>query len=267
MLDDARAARELRRRAAPDPAIGGNVQSRIQLPSSVTNTSLSPPRRTSTSAPRSVRYSSSTRHANCTTSTGNARWLPSCGESFASSTMITSRRLAWATIFSWSRAPPAPLIRLKSGSTSSAPSIVMSTTGCSASVVSGMPTSRASSALAFDVGMPSTFCRSPDATSTPMRRIANSVVLPVPRPITIPELTKSTARSPAACLRSSRSVMAWSRSGRASHQTRRSCGLPPWGPSCRGGTGVRCGGGSGSCRRPAMPLRRRPGARTAGPRR
>ena len=82
--------------------------------------------------------------ANCTTSTGNAALLPSTGESFASSTTITSRRLACATIFSCSSAPPPPLIRLSSGSTSSAPSIVRSMTGCSASVVSGMPTSRAS---------------------------------------------------------------------------------------------------------------------------
>ncbi len=191
-------------------AIGGKVQSRIQLPSSVTKTSLSAPRRTFTSAPRSARYSSSSRHANCTTSTGSARCATrAAATSLVSSTTITSRRLAWATIFSWRSAPPAPLIRLKSGSTSSAPSMVRSMTGCSANVVSGMPTSAASSALAFDVGMPSTFCRSPDPTSTPIRRIADSVVLPVPSPTTMPELTKSAARSPAACLSSSRSVTTW----------------------------------------------------------
>jgi hypothetical protein len=74
--------------------IGANVQSMIQLASSVTNTSLSAPRRTFTSAPRSVRYSSSGFQANCTISTGSAAMLPSTGESFASSTTITSRRLA-----------------------------------------------------------------------------------------------------------------------------------------------------------------------------
>ena len=50
------------------------------------------------------------------------------------------------------------------------------------------------------------FCSSPDATRSPMRRIANNVVLPVPSPTTIPDSTKSTARSLAACFSSSRSV-------------------------------------------------------------
>ena len=60
--------------------------------------------------------------------------------SFGSSATITSRSLAAATIFSRSRAPPRPLIRLSEPvSISSAPSIVRSNRRCSAKLVSGMP--------------------------------------------------------------------------------------------------------------------------------
>ena len=49
------------------------------------------------------------------------------------------RAEAAATIFSRSSAPPPPLIKVRSGAISSAPSMVRSSSGVSSSVVSGMP--------------------------------------------------------------------------------------------------------------------------------
>ena len=59
---------------------------------------------------------------------------------------------AAATIFSRSSAPPPPLIRLRSGAISSAPSTVRSSSGVSSSVVSGMPSRSASRRVASEVG-------------------------------------------------------------------------------------------------------------------
>jgi hypothetical protein len=70
------------------------------------------------------------------------------------STMIMSRRLATATIFSRSSAPSSPLIRLSvPRSTSSAPSVVRSIRRCSAKDVSGIPAAAAWAAVPSDVGM------------------------------------------------------------------------------------------------------------------
>ena len=60
------------------------------------------------------------------------------------SAMTIMRAEAAATIFSRSSAPPPPLIRLRSGAISSAPSTVRSSSGVSSSVVSGMPQRSAS---------------------------------------------------------------------------------------------------------------------------
>lgn len=61
-----------------------------------------------------------------TTSTGRGALVPRHGTSLLSSTMMTSLTVAAATIFSLRRAPPSPLMRFMSPSTSSAPSIVTS---------------------------------------------------------------------------------------------------------------------------------------------
>ena len=63
------------------------------------------------------------------TATGTGQLLPSFCESFESSTTMIKRSVTCATIFSRRWAPPPPLMTLKSGSTSSAPSMVMSMRG------------------------------------------------------------------------------------------------------------------------------------------
>ena len=75
---------------------------------------------------------------NGTTSIGNGK-RPSIATHLESSAITTMRAEADATIFSRSSAPPPPLIRLRSGAISSAPSMVRSSSGVSSSVVSGMP--------------------------------------------------------------------------------------------------------------------------------
>src|SRR3989304_5111737 len=61
---------------------------------------------------------------------------------------------AAATIFSRNKAPPIPLIRFSAGSTSSAPSIARSSSGCSSRDVRGIPRSFAASAVAREAGTP-----------------------------------------------------------------------------------------------------------------
>src|SRR6185436_10048305 len=113
---------------------------------------------------------------------------------------MTSRRLACATTFSRSSAPPRPLIRSSPGVTSSAPSIVRSTSRASSGSISGIPTVRASASAAAEVGTPTTSRSWPDWSSRPIRLMAKTAVLPVPRPTTIPDCTSSTAHSAACCL-------------------------------------------------------------------
>ena len=66
--------------------------------------------------------------------------------------MTIMRAEAEATIFSRSSAPPPPLIRLRSGAISSAPSTVRSSCGVSSRVVSGTPSRSASLRVASEVG-------------------------------------------------------------------------------------------------------------------
>ena len=70
--------------------------------------------------------------------------------------MTIMRADAAATIFSRNSAPPPPLIRLRSGAISSAPSTVRSSSGVSSSVDSGTPTRSASRRVASEVGTPTT---------------------------------------------------------------------------------------------------------------
>mmetsp|Transcript_11416 Transcript_11416/g.70068 ORF Transcript_11416/g.70068 Transcript_11416/m.70068 type:complete len:236 (+) Transcript_11416:1625-2332(+) len=140
---------------------------------------------------------------NWTTSTGMASLLPpSPSTSLVSSTMQTNLSEANSTIFSRSSAPPLPLTRLRSGSTSSAPSMATSSFGCVSSVASGIPSASACSFVRSDVGTPTMFCSSPDFSSSPIRSTAKAAVEPVPRPTTMPLFTYSTAFH-AACFLSS----------------------------------------------------------------
>ena len=160
-----------------------------------------PPRRT----PRAPHRTTSMPKA--TTSTGTGACVPSRSTSLAPSTMMASCRLALATIFSRSKAPPSPLIRFKvPRSTSSAPSIVRSIWRCSAKEDSGMPAALACAAVRSDVGMPTK--RKPWRCRRARASTANAAVEPVPSPTTMPSWTSSTAASAAARFSASRSPSA-----------------------------------------------------------
>src|SRR5215472_1927621 len=81
--------------------------------------------------------------------------VPRRSTSLAPSMMMASRRLLDATIFSCSRAPPSPFIRLSvARSTSSAPSIARSIWRCGVKEVNGMPSAFARAAVRSEVGIP-----------------------------------------------------------------------------------------------------------------
>src|SRR5579883_2491014 len=110
--------------------------------------------------------------------------------------MTIIRSEAAATIFSRRSAPPPPLIRLSSGSISSAPSTVKSSRSTPSSVVRRIPQRSASWRVASEVGTPIT--SSPSRTRAPRSSTKCLAVDPVPRPSFIPSLTYSSARA-AAC--------------------------------------------------------------------
>lgn len=112
---------------------------------------------------------------------------PSVSTSFDSSAITIMRAEAAATIFSRKSAPPPPLISESSKSTSSAPSMVRSSSGVSSSVDSGTPSSRQSAAVRSDVGTPTILM--PAATFSASRRTNSSAVEPVPMPSRIPSVT------------------------------------------------------------------------------
>ena len=94
-----------------------------------------------------------------------------------------------STIFSRSSAPPPPFTRLRSGSTSSAPSIATSSSEYESSVASGMPRPSACFCVATDVGIATMSLSAPDLSSSPTRSTAKYAVEPVPRPTTMPDFT------------------------------------------------------------------------------
>src|SRR5262249_37358345 len=103
--------------------------------------------------------------------------------------------------FSRNRAPPSPLMRFRWGSNSSAPSMQTSRRRTSSRPESGMPYSRASFAVASDVGTPT--IAMPARTRSPIVRTIRAAVRPVPRPTTMFGSTRAAARSATACLISS----------------------------------------------------------------
>ena len=98
------------------------------------------------------------------TSTGSGK-RPSASTHLESSAITIMRSDAAATIFSRSKAPPPPLMRLSAGSISSAPSTVRSSRSISSSVVRAMPHRAASARVASEVGTPMTL--SPARTRSP----------------------------------------------------------------------------------------------------
>eukprot|EP01018_Ginkgo_biloba_P013124 Gb_35013 [translate_table: standard] len=128
---------------------------------------------------------------------------PSPSTSFDSSTTTTNLEEAASTIFSRSKAPPRPLTRLSSGSTSSAPSMARSIFGLSSRTDKGMPNEAACSAVRLEVGMPTISLSFPVLSNSPILATTNAAVEPVPRPNTMPLSTYSTALSAASFFRSS----------------------------------------------------------------
>ena len=94
-----------------------------------------------------------------------------------------------STIFSLSKAPPPPLTRFRSGSTSSAPSIATSSRENSSNVVKGMPSSSACSFVRTDVGTAMISFKVPSLSNIPNRSTANAAVEPVPSPTFMPLVT------------------------------------------------------------------------------
>ncbi len=154
--------------------------------------------RKATSAPNDSKYATCVFQPKGMTSTGTGHCVPNAGESLLSSTMMISRLLDWATIFSRKKAPPPPLIRLRFGSTSSAPSIVISISGCSSNVVNGTPNLFASCSMKREQGMPTMSVNWPSRNRPASLSIANNAVLPCPNPTTMPDSIKDTPRA-AAC--------------------------------------------------------------------
>ncbi len=169
----------------------GSPQSRMWLPLSLMNGSPSTVR-SAGSQPRVRNWRTHQAVANGITSTGNLPRLPSTGTSFSLPTRMISWRDAAATTFSRTSAPPYPLIRLRCGSTSSAPSTVTSMLSTSPRPTSGIPNSRPSSVAACEVGTPCT--RRPWRTRVPRARMKAAAARPVPSPTVPPAGTKSRAR-------------------------------------------------------------------------
>ena len=106
--------------------------------------STKPSRAARASQPSAASARAQTASPNGITSTGTGACSPRCATRFDASPTTTNRSAAEATIFSRSSAPPSPFTRPRSGAISSAPSMADASCGCSASVVSGTPCSRAS---------------------------------------------------------------------------------------------------------------------------
>ena len=161
-----------------------NVQSKIQLPLSVTY-GASPPRRAIACGPSRASSRSTQPAEYGTISTGVGK-RPSRSTSFSSVTITTKRWAASATAFSRKSAPPPPLVSAKSGATSSAPSIATAISR-SISPASGMLRLRHNASVTADVATAA--IRSPAATRSPTRSIAQRAVVPVPRPMHVPSTT------------------------------------------------------------------------------
>ena len=134
------------------------------------------------------------------TSTGSGK-APRRGTIFDLSAITAMRAEAAATIFSRSSAPPPPLISLRSGSISSAPSTVRSSSGMSSSVVmrDAEPLRLGERRLR---GRDATHLE-PAATLSPRRSTKWRAVEPVPRPRRMPGSTRSSARLAASRFRRS----------------------------------------------------------------
>jgi len=113
--------------------------------------------------------------------------------SFDSSTITINVLHTLTTIFSLWREPPRPFTRLRKGSTSSAPSMARSTTGCESRLDRGMPRESVCLWVILEVGIPTMSLSFPWRRSLPMRSTMCLAIELVPRSKTMPDLTYSTA--------------------------------------------------------------------------
>jgi len=109
---------------------------------------------------------------------------PSAGTSFDSSTTMMNRGDIDATIFSRVCAAPPPLVRLNAGSTSSAPSMAMSSAPISSGEMTFKPSEIASSWVCTDVEV-----HTMSSARSPSSMMVQCTVEPVPRPTRIPSVT------------------------------------------------------------------------------
>ena len=141
---------------------------------------LSGAARTVGTSPSALSRRSTRPRASGITSTGMRPLSPSRSTSFSLPTMITCRRDAAATMRSRTSAPPQPLTRSRFGATSSAPSMVRSSSSSSPRSTRGMPAPVASVADSCDVATPET--RRPCRTRAPSSAMKIEAALPVPSP-------------------------------------------------------------------------------------
>ena len=127
---------------------------------------------------------------------------PSLSTRLEASAITTIRSDAVATIFSRSKAPPPPLISLRSSSSSSAPSTVRSRNGVLSSVLSFKPRRSARIRVASEVGTHRSW-RPVSLTRWPTRSTNFAAVEPVPRPNRMPSLRRLSACAAACCLKAS----------------------------------------------------------------
>src|SRR5262245_4353861 len=193
------------RPTATGSVIRPKLQSARRLPLSLTT--ASPCRRRNLTWPSrlicdtnraSLRRVAPAPNGTISTARGNA---PSVATCFDRSPMITNRRELAATIFSRTRAPPPPLIRLSLGSISSAPSMVRSSVSTSSRLVSRIPREVASCCVASDVGTAT--MSSPPLTCSASNGSKAATVEPVPSPRSIPCFTSASAARAAAAFSSS----------------------------------------------------------------
>ncbi len=139
MLDDTGdGGKSIRQRFRIGNPLKGGIENPVPAIRDESVAVLGPPQRRQALCSRRRRRPASTARRvaprpNGTTSIGSGN-RPSIGTHFDSSAMTIMRADAAATIFSRSRAPPPPLIRLRSGAISSAPSTVRSSSGVSSRV-------------------------------------------------------------------------------------------------------------------------------------
>lgn len=128
-----------------------------------------------------------------TTSTGTARPLPA-QKSHQFRLINNNNELFTRALYPFflSTKTPQPFTKFIDESTSSAPSMARSITGCESRSDKGIPNKTAWSCVIFEVGIPTMFFSFPWCNNSPILSTACVAVESVPSPTTIPDLTNST---------------------------------------------------------------------------